>query len=36
MFLENNTDIGKGWIILQKELLLAEINGTIFAPERFA
>ena len=36
IFLENNTDIGKGWIILQKELLLAEINGTIFAPETFA
>ena len=34
--MENNTDVGKGWIILQKELLLAEINGTIFSPERFA
>ena len=35
LFLKNDTNIGKSWVILAKDVLLNEINGTIFAPKGF-
>jgi hypothetical protein len=35
LFLKNDTNIGRSWIILAKDVLLNEINGTIFAPKGF-
>lgn len=35
LFLKNDANIGKSWIILAKDVLLNEINGTIFAPKGF-
>ena len=35
LFLKNDTNIDKSWIILAKNVLLNEINGTIFAPKGF-
>ena len=35
LYLKNDSDIKQSWIILRKDALLKEINGTIFAPENF-
>ena len=35
LFLHDNKDINNSWIILDFKVLLAEVNGTIFAPENF-
>ena len=35
LFFKNNTNIDKSWVILAKDVLLNEINGTIFAPKGF-
>ena len=35
LLLRSSKNIGKTWIILKKDTVLREINGTIFAPERF-
>ena len=35
LFLKNSTDIAKSWVILNKEVLLSEINGILFAPAYF-
>ena len=35
LLLENHTDVSKSWVVLKPELLLAEVNGSIFAPENF-
>ena len=35
MFLKNTSDIANSWIIFKKEVLLSEVNATIFAPEHF-
>ena len=35
LFLKNDSNIGKSWVIFAKDVLLNEINGTIFAPKRF-
>ena len=35
LFLENSAEVEKSWVITRKQLLLAEISGTIFAPENF-
>ena len=35
VLLKDNTSINNSWVILQKEFLLKEINGTLFAPEDF-
>ena len=33
--LQNQTDIKKSWVILKPEVLLREVNGSIFAPDYF-
>ena len=35
LFLQSHTDIDKSWVILKPEVLLAEVNGSIFAPDNF-
>ena len=35
LLLQNHTDVNKSWVILKPELLLAEVNGSIFAPHDF-
>ena len=35
LFLKNGQDISKSWVILNKEVLLTEINGILFAPAYF-
>ena len=35
LLLENHTDVNKTWVVLKPELLLAEVNGSIFAPDYF-
>ena len=35
IFLENHERIWKSWIIFNKEAILADLNGTIFAPQSF-
>ena len=35
LVLQNYTDIDKRWVILKPEMLLAEVNGSIFAPAYF-
>ena len=35
LLLQNHTDVNKSWVILKPEVLLAEVNGSIFAPDYF-
>ena len=35
LYLRNHEKIRDSWVILNKELLLSQVNGTIFAPEYF-
>ena len=35
VYLENEEDLEKSWIILRKEILLAEVDGILFAPSGF-
>ena len=35
LLLQNHTDVNKSWVILKPEVLLAKVNGSIFAPENF-
>ena len=35
LYLRNAQNIEDGWIVLDQEMLLKEINGTVFAPENF-
>ena len=35
LLLENHTDVNKSWVILKPDVLLTEVNGSIFAPEKF-
>ena len=35
LLLQNYTDVNKSWVILKPEVLLAEVNGSIFAPDYF-
>ena len=35
LLLQNHTDVNKSWVILKPEVLLAEVNGSIFAPHYF-
>ena len=35
LLLQNYTDVKKSWVILKPEVLLAEVNGSIFAPDYF-
>ena len=35
LLLQNQTDVNKSWVILKPEVLLAEVNGSIFAPDNF-
>ena len=35
LVLQNHTDVNKNWVILKPEVLLAEVNGSIFAPDYF-
>ena len=35
LYLRNDKNIHDSWVILNKELLLSQVNGTIFAPEHF-
>ena len=35
LFLKNDANIGKSWVIFAKDVLLNKINGTIFAPKGF-
>ena len=35
LYLKNSEDVGRSWVILKKDVLLAEVNGTIFAPDNF-
>ena len=35
LLLQNHTDVSKSWVVLQPEVLLAEVNGSIFAPDNF-
>ena len=35
LYLRNDHDINESWVILNNELLLSQVNGTIFAPENF-
>ena len=36
LFLKNSSELGKSWIVVQREALLSEINGLVFAPENFS
>ena len=35
LLLQNHTDLNKSWVILKPEVLLAKVNGSIFAPDYF-
>ena len=35
LLLQNHTDMSKSWVVLKPKLLLAEVNGSIFAPDNF-
>ena len=35
LYLNDNQDIRESWVILKKHMLLAEVNGTMFAPGDF-
>ena len=35
LLLQNHTDESKSWVILKPDLLLAEVNGSVFAPKGF-
>ena len=35
LVLQNHTDLNKSWVILKPEVLLAKVNGSIFAPDYF-
>ena len=35
VYLENKEDPAKSWIVVRKEILLAEVDGVLFAPEDF-
>ena len=35
LLLKKDSDMGKSWVVLKKDRLFSEINGTIFAPEIF-
>ena len=35
LLLQNHTDVNKSWVILKPEVILAEVNGSIFAPDYF-
>ena len=35
LYLPNKEDFEAGWVIIDKQALLSEINGTIFAPDNF-
>ena len=35
LYLPNKDDLKAGWVVINKQAVLSEINGTIFAPEYF-
>ena len=35
LYLPNKEDLKAGWVVINKQAVLSEINGTIFAPEYF-
>jgi len=35
LYLPNKEDFEAGWVIIDRQALLSEINGTIFAPDNF-
>ena len=35
LLLQNHIDLNKSWVVLKPEVLLAEVNGSIFAPDYF-
>ena len=35
MYLENNKDVSRSWIVVNKEILLTEVDGILFAPSSF-
>ena len=35
LLLKNEEDIPSSWVVIKKQTLLAEVNGTLFAPEDF-
>ena len=35
VYLENEEDLEKSWIVVRKEILLAEVDGILFAPSGF-
>ena len=35
LYLRNDQNVEDGWVILDQEVLLSEVNGTVFAPENF-
>ena len=35
LYLRNDQNVNDSWVILDQEVLLSEVNGTIFAPENF-
>ena len=35
LYLRNDQNVADSWVILNQEVLLSEVNGTIFAPENF-
>ena len=35
LLLENHAEVNKSWVVLKPEVLLTEVNGSIFAPENF-
>ena len=35
LYLHNKEDFEAGWLVINKQVVLSEINGTVFAPEEF-
>ena len=35
LYLPNKLTVDEGWVIINKQAILSEINGTVFAPENF-
>ena len=35
LYLPNKEDFEAGWVVINKQVVLSEINGTVFAPEKF-
>jgi len=35
LYLHNKEDFEAGWLVINKQVVLSEINGTVFAPENF-